>query len=407
MRASLLCSVALLLAGCGGGPDAPAVSSRSAEDVRALAEHLESTHPDLHHDLPRARFAAARDALAERAPMLSRDGLLVELMRLAALPGPRDGHTGIFPLDPGHRRELNLYPLRLYHFPEGVFVVGTVGGSKELVGKRLVSVAGVPVEKALARVDPLVPADNEHSRRARAVQWLVTAEVLHGLGLTADAGRVRFAFADGTQADLTPVAAMRYADAFPDLFHPMVPQGLPGSGDRSEPLRVSTLAGGRAVHVAYDVTLVDTTAAAAEVRRLVRRPGVDRVVLDLRRNPGGDNGTYVPLLTELQELPDGVRLHVLISRATFSAASNLTSELERTAEPVFFGEPSGGAPNMWGDPTATSLPRSGWSAHAATTLWVKTTESDERTTLVPDVRVPYRAADFFAGRDPVLERALR
>ena len=100
-----LAAVAVLLAGCGGG--APSASPESAADVRALAAHLQATHPRLHHSLPRARFLAARDALERRVPQLDRDELLVELMRFLALVGERDGHTGIFPLDPAHRQPLH------------------------------------------------------------------------------------------------------------------------------------------------------------------------------------------------------------------------------------------------------------------------------------------------------------
>jgi hypothetical protein len=408
---ALVAAAALALAGCGADAK-PAAEPASTGDVRALAAHLQANHPDLHHAVSRARFAAARDDLARRAPQLSREELLVELMRFAALAGERDGHTGIFPLDPAHRQPMHLYPLRLYDFPDGVYVVGQVGARRDLLGKRVVSIAGVPVADALARVRPLVPRDNEHSRRARAPQWLVTAEVLRGLGI-ATGERARFAFADGTEAELAPVPAASYAAAFDDLFHPMVPQGLPERPSppflrwRNTSTRLTLLAGGRAVYVAYNVTLVDTAVLAARVRRLAARPRVDRVVLDLRHNPGGNNFTYEPLLDALRRLPHRVRLLVLTSRTTFSAAQNLVADLERVARPRFVGEPTGGSPDLYGDPSARGLPASGWNVHAATVYWHKSRPGDRRLTVRPHVPVRYTASDFLAGRDPVLARALR
>lgn len=405
-----LAAVALLLAGCGGGA-APA-SPESAADVRALAAHLQAAHPRLHHSLPRARFVAARDALERRAPQLDRDELLVELMRFLALVGERDGHTGIFPLDPAHRQPLHLFPLRLYHFPDGVHVVGQVGPRRELVGKRLVAVAGVPVERALARVRPLVPRDNEHSRRARAVLWLVTAEVLRGLGI-ATGDRARFSFADGTEAELAAVPAPRYAAAFADLFHPMIPLGLPQRPSppflqhRERGTWTAVLGGGRAVYVAYNFMTVSTHDVAARVRRLAARPRVDRVLLDLRHNPGGDYFTAAPLLDALRQLPRRVQLVVLVGRTTFSAAQILAVDLERALRPRFVGEPTGGAPELWGDPAARQLPDSGWSANVATVHWRHGRRGDRRSAIRPHVPVRYTAADFFGGRDPVLAAALR
>lgn len=416
MRKRLAVGAALLaLTGCAGsaGADAPITSPQTSEDVRALARHMQATHPSLYHSLPRARFAAARDDLARRAPRLEPDALLVELMRFAALAGERDGHTGIFPLDAAHRRPLHLFPIRLYDFPEGVHVVAQVGQRRDLVGKKLVSIAAISVERALALVRPLVPRDNPHSLRARAVQWLVTAEVLHGLGITPDVRRARLAFADGSEAELTAVPAARYAAAFADLFHPMVPQGLPQRpappflANRNRSTWVQVLGNGRAVYLAYNVTTAAMGDVAARVQRLAARPLVDRVILDLRHNPGGDNFTYAPLLETLRQLPRGKRLLVLVGRTTFSAAQNLAADLERVARPRFVGEPTGGSPNLYGDPSALRLPTSGWNAHVATRYWLKGRPGDRRVTIEPHTLVRYGAADFFAGRDPVLRRALR
>lgn len=408
---ALVAAAVLALAGCGAD-SRPAAEPGSAADVRALAAHLQAAHPNLHHSVSRARFTAARDDLARRAPELDPDELLVELMRFAALAGERDGHTGIFPLDPAHRRQLHLFPLRLYAFPEGLDVVGQVGARRDLVGKRLVAVGGVPVAAALARVRPLVPRDNEHSLRARAPQWLVTAEVLRGLGIVGGE-RVRFAFADGSEAHLAPVPAARYAAAFGDLFHPMVPQGLPQRPappflhNRNRATWARSLAGGRTVYLAYNVMTVSTSDVAARVRRLAAQPRVRRLILDLRHNPGGDYFTSAPLLEALRELPRRVRLVVLVGRTTFSAAQILAAELERLPQARFLGEPTGGSPNLYGDPSARQLPASGWNANVATVYWQRSRRGDPRLTLQPDVAVRYTAADFFGARDPVLRRALR
>ena len=80
-------------------------------------------------------------------------------MRLAALPGNGNGHTGIFPGDPQHRRQIHFYPLRLYSFPGGTYVVDEKAGDG-LVGARLTAIGGVPYDEVAKRVRPLVPHDN-------------------------------------------------------------------------------------------------------------------------------------------------------------------------------------------------------------------------------------------------------
>ena len=92
---------------------------------------------------------------------------------------------------------------------------------------------------------------------------------------------------------------------------------------------------------------------------------------------------------------------------TFSAAGNFVAEVERTTKARLVGEPTGGAPNQWGDGSLITLPATGWEVQVANQYVEVTTRSDTRTAVEPDIRVPVRAADFFAGRDPVLDAALK
>jgi len=101
----------------------PSASVALADDVRDLGAAIEEIHPAPFRSVSRQRFQAEVNTLAQRAERISRDELLVGLMRMIALLGPRNGHTGLFPGDPGHTRELHFYPLRLYDFADGLYVV--------------------------------------------------------------------------------------------------------------------------------------------------------------------------------------------------------------------------------------------------------------------------------------------
>jgi hypothetical protein len=415
-----LVAVAAALAACdtggGGADDPPGGRTRASADVGALVRAVEEHHPDPYHVVARDDFRRAADELRRRIDGLGRDAALVELMRLAALLGERDGHTGLFPLDPAHRRPLHLYPIRIYELADGPVVVDAFD-RPDLVGARVESIAGVALDRVREAVAPLVPRDNAHSLAARVTQYMTVAEVLHGLGITSAAGPARFGLRlpDGSERELTlaPVPAEAYARRARDLFHPMVPPGLPrrpapaALARRLEPRWLAMLDGGRAAYVAYNVTLGDTAGVARRLLRMAGRPRVRRVILDVRHNPGGDNFTYAPLLEALQRIGRRPgRLHVLIGRTTFSAAANLVSELERTAHVTFVGEPTGGSPNLYGDPVAVELPVTGWTANVAAVYWQKGRAGDARTAIEPDVAIALTADDLARGRDPALAAAL-
>jgi len=104
----------------------------------------------------------------------------------------------------------------------------------------------------------------------------------------------------------------------------------------------------------------------------------------------------------------GRKAYVLLGRTTFSAAGNFVADVDLRTSAKLVGEPSGGAPNQWGDNELIELPRVGLTVRVAKSYWVYGRgPRDRRVAVVPDIRVTMTAADFFAGRDPVLARALR
>ena len=121
--------VAVAVAGVVVVSGADARSSASADaaaDVRLLAAKIEEIHPAPFRSVSRERFQSEVNTLARTAPELSRNELLVGILRVIALLGPRNGHTGLFPADPSHETDLHLYPLRLYQFSDGLHVVDAV-----------------------------------------------------------------------------------------------------------------------------------------------------------------------------------------------------------------------------------------------------------------------------------------
>jgi C-terminal processing protease CtpA/Prc len=135
-------------------------------------------------------------------------------------------------------------------------------------------------------------------------------------------------------------------------------------------------------------------------------PAVEKVAFDLRHNPGGNNSTYSDVLELLQQIE--IPLYVMIDRGTFSAASNLATEIEQSTEALFAGEEMGGGLNFWNDVSFVPLRNLPIPMRVAvsTRYWEKSYPDDPRLTITPDLAVPYTAADYFAGLDRALEVVL-
>jgi Peptidase family S41 len=392
-----------------GADSSGAVSPEARGDVELLLQELERIHPNPYHAVSRAELRAAADELNARLPSLNDNQMLVELMRLLARLGERDGHAGVAFFAKAH-----LYPVYLYRFPEGVFVVAAIK-RPSLVGARLLAIAGRPVDEVLRLVEPIMTRDNEMTLRANAQFPLATAEVLHGLGVTPAADRATFTFVlrGGRRSDveLRPVAASAFMQGLKRAF-PTFVYGLPGRAKpmflsrRGEDQWLTTLRRGRVVYLAYRSVANDTFDTSERILQHARKRQVTRIIIDLRNNGGGEIRTYAPLLDALRSR--AVRrkqLVVIIGRETFSAATHFAADVKRRTRAIFVGEPTGGSPNHYSDTDPVVLPVTGWTV-GIPTIYYEKMPGQTGLTLEPDVRVNLTARHFFAGRDPVLRTAL-
>jgi hypothetical protein len=411
--------VVAVVAGCGApdqpgtsnsaGPSASAAASVSSMDLaraeldRAL-ELLERVHPEPFHAIDRASFVAELDSLKERLPDLAPEEAATELMRIwALLATERDGHQFALPLDDGQDQVL---PIRVYEFAEGVFVTDAMAPHRDLAGARVTAIGQTPIGEVLERAAVLVPRDGPATLPSFRPIYLLRAIALRGLGIAGPGAVPVTVETDGEErtVELETVAAdafVAWAGWLP--FHGLPPRaGIAYTRPPQANFSVELL-NAESVYARYAQIQPVSADEIAELRRLAERPSVRRVVIDLRQNPGGDNTTYGPLLSALRDVALDGRLVVLTDRVTFSAASNFTTQLEQSTSATFAGEPMGGGLNFWDDVDWIELPDFVVPMRLAisTRYWEMSSPDDPRLSIEPDLAVPMRAVDYFAGRDPL------
>lgn len=362
--------------------------------------------------MDRADWVAAAEAVKARIPTMTDDEALTELVRLATMPGlgGREGHTGIFPFIPGSGT--HEYPILMWQFSDGLIITAARAPHEAIVGSRIVAIEGRPIAEVLALVEPLTPRDNASNLLAYGPIYLRASELLAGLGVLEEAGPATFTLEDpsGVTSDVViePIAAED------DIaWHGGAPLDLPTGGplwlrQPTTTLWYEFLPDSGTLYVQYNVVEARIDPIVDEILERAKRDGVERVVVDLRHNGGGDNNTYRHLLSTLQDpaIDRPGRLILLIGRLTFSAAANFATEVEATTGAWFAGEDMGGSPNLYGDVRSADLINSGQTVYIATRYHEKSAPDDERITIEPDLPVPYSFKDFTAGRDPVLDAVI-
>jgi hypothetical protein len=141
------------------------------------------------------------------------------------------------------------------------------------------------------------------------------------------------------------------------------------------------------------------------LRRVLAERHPHNLILDLRHNNGGNSFRYAELLRTLVAFStlEGNRVFTLIGRNVYSAAGNLTTDIERMVSPVFVGEPTSATGNQWGDESMFVLPYSGLTGAFSGARWQLSHPWDQRRSIVPQVPVQLTAASYFKGEDPALD----
>ncbi|HKR01100.1 MAG TPA: S41 family peptidase, partial [Pyrinomonadaceae bacterium] len=140
----------------------------------------------------------------------------------------------------------------------------------------------------------------------------------------------------------------------------------------------------------------------------VEKNQVDRLVLDLRWNGGGNNYLNKPLIVGLikSKVDERGKLFTLISRHTFSAAQNLVNELEKYTNTIFVGEPTGENVNFYGDATRIELPNSGLVVRASSLWWQNLDPRDRRLWTGPQIAAELTSKDYLTNSDPAMKAVL-
>jgi hypothetical protein len=412
-RALSLLVLAAGAAGCGGGavaPDAapsPAATrdGRWVQDVDYMTSQLERLHPNLFFMTPRADFVAAAQQLKDQVPRLQDHEVVVGLMRVAALPG--DAHTSVQPWSQFHR-----LPLRLERLADGFYVVAAEAALTQSLGARLVAVGEVPAAALEAGAARLVSHENDAWLRIQVPGLLAITEVLFSLGATpsVEGARVWLQPPDGALVSID-VAARNPPPPLVDLA---TAAGLPTPLHEQrlgENYWMTTLEGSRALYLQYNRCQDGSEPFAAFADRLFRLldgGGAERLIVDVRHNGGGNSEVDNPLIEGLQARAawrTRGRVLCLMGGATFSSAMFTANDLQRVGA-VLVGSPTGGKPNAYGNVQTLTLPNSLLRV-SYSTRYFRLIEGSDPPSLMPGVVVEPTIADLRAGRDPVLEAALR
>jgi hypothetical protein len=371
-------------------------------DLQYLFAELPKRHKNLFFKITRQQFDREIAEIIDSVPKLSDSEIKFALRRLTAMIG--DPHTRIsFNVD-------RTYPITLYEFSDGVFVTAATPEYKSLLGAKLIRISGTDIERAKEAVRPLVTFENEWRFKQQFPDYLTDPENLYLLKILPSLNEGDFTFAGGKGNPL--VVRLRSVSTQWGIRFITPFDWEPGK----TPLYLRNpdryywheyLPDSKTLYLNYrrcaDMPMQPFNKLAAALLKFMDQNPVERTVIDLRLNGGGNSNVLDPLIEALAKRRN-IQVFVLIGRRTFSSAVLNAMELKRETKAILVGEPVGQRPNFYGEVETMTLPYSRLRVNYSTRFF-KTMGGNPQT-LAPDIQVEPSSSDYLSGRDPVLERAL-
>jgi hypothetical protein len=395
------------------------------EDVQYLSAHLKGESGVVFRVISREDLDRAVRRLDADIPHLGDDEILVRIAQIGAMI--QDGHSGLdyssIPGDKGH------IPIRFEQYDDGIYVRAAAPEYADAVGGKLVAVGTMSWQEAAQRIKTVISHDPENDGYPRA--WLAKMYLnypvlLHGLGLSKSNESAEYIIEkNGSRRTFT----MSVSKPSPDIsiITSTFLDSTPATWLDARPKTTMTplwkqrtgeyywfiyLPEKRAVYFQFNLVINGDGESLAEfagrLGAFIKQHEVDRLVIDLRHNTGGDNTLLRPLLVDLIRAKTNFRggLYVIISPMTFSAAQNFINRLENYTEVIFIGAPTGNNVNFYGDPRGFELPHSHLRIAVARLWWQDKDPRDYRKSTGPLLAVTTTFDDYINGRDPVLDLAL-
>ncbi len=391
------------------------------DDLKFLQETVHNEYSFLFKKTTAEEFDNAVNELFNAIPNLEQHEIVIGLARLVS--SFKYGHTVLgFRYQPYAFHQL---PINLYQYNDGIYIQGIHKDYEKALGAKVIAVAGVPIDEAMKAIYPVVPSENDQFFKSYGVMYLTSPEVLHAQGVIKElSDRVELTLEKNGKIFKQSFKALSVGERVPTQYSLVQQDGdWLDMRDQSEiPFYLKYLnkiyyyeylPDQKTVYVRHSQIQDDpeenTPAFYDRVFEFIENNDVERLVIDVRLNGGGNNYKNKDVITRIirsEKINQPGKLFVIIGRRTFSACQNLINELDSYTNTIFVGEPSSENINFYGDNRRVELPNSKIPAYLSFAWWQDKPQWEGGSWTSPHIAVDMSSEDYKLNRDPVLEAAL-
>jgi hypothetical protein len=420
-----------------GKPKDPLEAQRQDIDYLTKLVAMDRSYSPAARAQAQRRIAALEDATA----VIPHPTFLVAMMEIAALAD--NGHTRVDSDSGADPMEL---PGRVAAFSDGIYVMHATTPYADLLGGKVVSIDGHPIESVMARLEQL-RGGTPQWRKVYAEVYISWQDVLVGAGITPDMGHSTWTVTSPSGATVTrTLTPYTPSEDEPDVFVNRIysneplkdlgPDWIAYQPDRPLPITFSDFdTTFRRVRLPHSCVMliqfrsnddvgnnsIKSFEAATKADMQANKPC--QLIFDNRFNAGGNLTKTIFFAKDLPDLiaPSG-RIYLLTSGMTFSAGITTTALIKHAGgdRVTILGEAVGDRLAFFAEGGRGCLPNYHLCMHYETgkhdyghscndwdtCFWLNWLLPLRVKTLQPDETITMSFDDWRQGRDPVFERAM-
>ena len=390
-------------------------------DLKHLQETIHNDYPFLFKKVTGEDFDTAVETFYAEIPNLEAHEIPVGFSKIISMF--QYGHTQVLYSSVAADHVL---PINLYEFTDGIFIEGAHTDYAATVGAKVIAIEGVTIKKALQMIRPVVPVENDAYFKAYGLRFVTSVAVLHAqrvipkfktditLTLEKDGKQFEQVF---TSVPLKEISN-RYGFTAPNetwvsardqSTTPYYIKHLKEKIYYFEYLKDKKVVYARQSQVMSEEKGEGLGDFYKRLFAFVEENDVEKLILDVRLNGGGNNFLLKPLITgviETKKINQKGKLFVITGRRTFSACQNMVNRLDMYTNAIFVGEPTSENVNFYGDARPVTLPNSKLTMYLSWAWWQDKATWENAEAHNPEVAVSMSFEQYRTNQDPTLEAAL-
>jgi len=385
------------------------------EDLNYLKSELPSRYLNLFPELNQAEFSREIEELKFDLAELSQLEITLRIIEIFNKIG--DQNLGLD--NTSYLRE--YYPFYLKKFADGYRVMEVNKNYKEILGAKLISINGFSLEELKFKFSGLINTDNQYALESRLQSFLNLTDVLKYLNIVDQNNTFFFQKGENYFNVNFEAEKIENIKANSKQLIELDYQKNELTGKKNQIFYVDYLAAEKMIYLQYnsfDKGFQDKITAEhlgqndlknssfkkmeEKLYNFFNYMEVNKFIIDLRYNSGGDYRPGLKLAEKLAAYKDTLRFYVIIGKDTYSTAILNALNFKYKLNAYLVGYPTLTKVNHFGEVKSFRLPNSKLKI-SYSTKYYQILEKSDPDSLYPDIMVEQEFEDFLNGKDTVLK----